>query len=69
MMTIIIQIEQRDRRSSCWSLSNNPNTCRILHKVVSPLFLTRIEDWYDLLCAWVTSLTAVTTTFIAIAAR
>jgi hypothetical protein len=69
IVAIIIQVEQFDRRPSRWGAPHNPKTCCVPRKVVSPWFLTRIEDWYDVPCFWITSLTAVAATFVAVAAR
>jgi hypothetical protein len=69
LVTIIIQIEQFDRSPPRWGAPNNPNTCCIPRKVVSPSFLTRIEDWYDVPCFWIMPLTAVATAFVAVSAR
>jgi len=69
IVAVIIQVEQFDRSPSSWGAPNDPNKVDIPRKVVSPHFLTRIEDWYDLTRFRVASLTAITTPFVAVSAR
>jgi len=35
--------------------------------VYRPFFLTRIEDWYDVACYWITPLATIASTFVAVA--
>jgi hypothetical protein len=69
IVAVIIQVEQFDRSPSSWGAPNNPSTFCIPRKVVSPHFLTRIEDWYDFPYFRIASLTAIATTFVAVSAR
>lgn len=44
LMTLIIQVEHRDRRASRGRSPYNVQTCGILSKVVSPSLAARIEE-------------------------
>lgn len=67
-MTVIIEVEQVNRRSPGRGAPDNSHTRGIPCEVVSPSFLAWIEDGDDLSCFRIAPFAAIAPTFIAVTA-
>jgi hypothetical protein len=68
-MTVIIEVEQLDRRTSCSCSSHNAQPCNVPGKVLRPLIAARVEERDDRLCLWIAAFKAIATPFITVATR
>jgi hypothetical protein len=68
LVSIIVQVEQLDRRTSSGRSPNNAQASLVPDEVLRPPLATCMEEWHKHVRLWVTSFEAIPTPLVAIAA-